>query len=214
MSSEALTGQQVDDAGLDGWAFLLHYGIHGLQTRIHTKASADGLLSISSIGQAAQELDRHADLDLRRSRVDVRLAGDGSGVTEQDMNLAWRITDIAAAADAELECASLAHVELTLDTRTGDGSEHSGRRCSTVNWLPTAIGPTWATRTRCCPSSGSNPPAAKNPGSAGTPTSGSTRANYKPGIDAAIAAGGQLVRGDDLNRGCTLSDPQGNKVCL
>ncbi len=83
---------------------------------IHTKASADGLLLISSIGQAAQELNRHADLDLRRTRVDVRLAGDGSGVTEQDVNLACRITDIAAAADAELECASLARVELALDT--------------------------------------------------------------------------------------------------
>ncbi len=36
MSAEALSGQQILDAQLDGWTFILHYGMHGLQTRIRT----------------------------------------------------------------------------------------------------------------------------------------------------------------------------------
>ncbi len=133
------------------------------------------------IGQAAQELNRHADLDLRRTRVDVRLAGDGSGVTEQDVNLARRITDIAAAADAELECASLARVELALDTP--DWRPIGAFWAAVLNGELVADGD-WADvgdLNRVLPIIWFQDPAARNPGSAGTPTSGSTRANYNPG---------------------------------
>ena len=41
-----LSGQQIADAGLDGWAYLLG----GLQTRIHTKNFATGLSVVNAIG--------------------------------------------------------------------------------------------------------------------------------------------------------------------
>ncbi|MEQ7127404.1 4a-hydroxytetrahydrobiopterin dehydratase [Actinopolymorpha sp. B11F2] len=117
MSTEALTGQQVADAGLDGWAFLLYYGQGGLETRIHTKDFVTSLKVVNAIGEAAEELNHHAELDLRTSRVDVRLSSrDGGGVTERDLRLARRVCDIAAAAGAELECRSVSRIEFGLDT--------------------------------------------------------------------------------------------------
>ncbi len=214
MSTEALTGQQVEDAGLDGWAFLLHYGTHGLQTRIHTDTFATGVQLVGSIGQAAEELNRHADLDLRRSRVDVRLTGDGSGVTELDVSLSRRISDLAAAAGAEIECASLAQLELGLDT---------------PDW--TRIGPFWVAvlngelvtgddwadvgdRNRVLPLIWFQPCGSEEPRQRWHPDIWIDPTQLQPRIDSALAAGGQLVGGDDLSNGCTLSDPQGNKVCL
>src|SRR5918996_5691747 len=55
MNTEALTGQQVDEAGLEGWAFLLSYGLFGLQTRIHTQNFAAGLQVAGAIGEAATD---------------------------------------------------------------------------------------------------------------------------------------------------------------
>jgi 4a-hydroxytetrahydrobiopterin dehydratase len=210
MSTEALTGQQVAEAGLDGWTFLLHYGLHGLQTRIHTKGFATGVQLVNAIGQAAEELNHQADLDLRASRVDVRLHSgyDVGGVTEVDVRLARRISEIAAAAGAEIECHSLSRIELGLDT-----PEHE------------KIAPFWAAVLDAKYVFGDGW------GDVGDPAqvhpiiwfqhSGSQEprqrwhvdvwvdpAQVQPRIDAALAAGGTLVEG------ATLSDPDGNKVCL
>lgn len=210
MSTEALSGQQIVEAGLDGWTFLLHYGLHGLQTRIHTQDFAAGLQVVNAIGQAAEELHHHADLDLRPSRVDVRLVSgyDAGGVTEVDVRLARRISAIAAAAGAEMECDSLSRFELALDTPdqekiapfwaavldreyvSGDGWGDVGDR----NQVHPII---WFQR------SGSEEARQRwhldvwvDP------------AQVQARIDAAVAAGGTLVGG------ATLSDPDGNKVCL
>ena len=44
-----LTGQQIADAGLTGWAYLLG----GLQTRVETGNFANGLSVVNAIGAAA-----------------------------------------------------------------------------------------------------------------------------------------------------------------
>lgn len=122
MSSETLTGQQVEDARLDGWAFLLHYGVYGLETRIHSETFAVGLALVASVGEVAEEMSRPIGIDLRQAHVDVRLSGGGdgsgaSGITEADVGLARETSGIARNAGTELECASLAHVELAPDTQ-------------------------------------------------------------------------------------------------
>ncbi len=87
MTRQALTGQQIAEAKLDGWTMLLSYGQGGLQTRIHTENFAQGLRIVESIGRAADELDHHAELDLRPLLVDVRLSSrEGGGVTETDVH--------------------------------------------------------------------------------------------------------------------------------
>jgi len=210
MSTEALSGQQIVEARLDGWTFLQHYGLHGLQTRIHTKDFAAGLQIVNAIGQAAEKLHHHADLDLRTSRVDVRLVSgyDAGGVTDVDVRLARRISDIAAAAGADIECRSLSHLELALDTPdhekiapfwaavlareyvSGDGWADVGDRSQVQPII-------WFQR------SGSEEARQRwhfdvwvDP------------ARVQARIDAAIAAGGTLVGGT------TLSDPDGNKIWL
>jgi len=118
MSSKALTAQQITEAGLDGWVLLVHYGLGGIQTRLHTKGFASGLAIVTAIGKTAEEMNHQADLDLRPSRVDVRLTSgyDAGGVTERDLRLARRISEIAADAGVELECRSVSVIELGLDT--------------------------------------------------------------------------------------------------
>jgi len=216
--AEILTGQQVADSGLAGWTLLQHYGIHGLETRIHTESFAAGLGLVAAIGQAAEELDRPADLDLRRARVDVRLIGDGdgsggSGVTEADVRLARRISEFAAEAGAEAECASLAHLELALDS---------------PDW--TEIGPFWAAvldtevvgdgdwadvgdRHQELPMIWFQRSGREEPRQRWHHDLWIDPAQLQPRIDAALAAGGQLIS-RDAEKSCILADPQGNKVCL
>jgi 4a-hydroxytetrahydrobiopterin dehydratase len=214
MNTEALTGQQVAEAGLEGWAFLLYYGLYGLQTRIHTKNFATGLQIAGAIGEAALEMNHPPDLDLRASRVDVRLTSgyDVGGVTERDLLLARRISDIAAAAGAGLECRSLSRIELALDTPDHpkiapfwaavlDREYVTGEGWADVGDPNQALPLIWFQ------ASGSEEPRQRwhldvwlDP------------AQIQPRIDAALAAGGTLVKGDGF--GCTLSDAEGNKVCL
>lgn len=216
MSTEALTGQRIAEAGLDGWAFLLYYGLFGLQTRIHTKNFATGLQVVNAIGEAAEEMNHHADLDLRSSWIDVRLTSgyDAGGVTETDLRLANRISEIAAAASAEIECRSLSRIELALDTPehekiapfwagvlnreyvTGDGFADVGDPNQALPLI-------WFQR------SGSEEPRQRwhldvfvDP------------AQVQPRIDAARAAGGTLVNDEHAPSFWVLSDPEGNKVCL
>jgi len=117
-----LSGQQILDAQLDGWTFILHYGMHGLQTRIHTKDFAAGAQLVSRIGQAAEKLQHHADLDLRKSWIDVRLVSgyDVGGATEVDVELARQISAIVSAAGACCESESISRLELGLDTPDHD----------------------------------------------------------------------------------------------
>ena len=211
MSTEKLTGQQISDAGLTGWAYLLG----GLQTRIRTKDFATGLQVVNAIGAAAEEMNHHPDLDLRYPRVDVRLSShDVGGVTERDLALAREISTIAAAAGAEVECGSVARVELGLDSPDG-----------------AAIAPFWAAvlgmeHTRgddwnditdpydVLPLIWTQPSGSEEPRQRWHPDLWVDPARVQPLIDAAIAAGGTLVSDEAAPRFWVLADAEGNKVCL
>src|SRR3984957_11114958 len=108
-----LTGQQIADEGLAGWAYLRSR----LQTRIHTKNFATGLSVVDAIGAAAEEMNHHPDLNLRYTHVDVRLTShDEHGVTDRDIRLARAVSSIAAAAGVRLDSSSVSRLELALDT--------------------------------------------------------------------------------------------------
>jgi 4a-hydroxytetrahydrobiopterin dehydratase len=216
MTTQVLTGQQVAAAGLDGWTLLLSYGQGGLQTRIHTEDFTQGLRLVEAIGRAAEELDHHAELDLRPFRVDVRLTSrEGGGVTETDVALARRVGDIVAATGAELECATVSRIELGLDTPAYDkiapfwaavldaehviGTEEWGdvgdtRQALPMIWFQTADVPStqgvW------------HPHIWVDP------------AQVRPRIDAALAAGGTLISDQGAPSAWVLSDPDGNQLYL
>lgn len=216
MNTQVLTGQQISAAELNGWTVLLSFGCGGLQTRIHTENFSQGLQLVESIGRAATELDHHAELDLRPSQVDVRLSSrEHGGVTETDVTLARRVADIVATAGAELECATIARIELGLDTPAYD-----------------KIAPFWAAVLDSEHVIGTD-----DWGDVGTPYQGlpmiwfqtadgqSTQrvwhphlwvdpAQVRPRIDAALAAGGTLVNDEGAPSSWELADPDGNRLYL
>ncbi|MGW5363880.1 VOC family protein [Actinopolymorpha pittospori] len=215
MSNEKLTGQQIADAGLDGWAFLSVYGSVRLGTRIHTTTFANGLQVVGAIGEAAEELNHHPDLDLRYSRVDVWLSShDADGVTERDLRLARRISAIAVAAGAEIECRSVSHVELGLDTpdheKLGpfwaavlDGRYVTGEGWADVGDPNQALPLIWFQRS-----------GREEPRQRWHPDVWVDPAQVRPRIDAALRAGGTLVSDEYAPSFWVLSDPDGNQVCL
>jgi 4a-hydroxytetrahydrobiopterin dehydratase len=207
-----LTGQQIADAGLDGWAYLLG----GLQTRIHTKNFATGLSVVDAIGAAAEEMNHHPNLNLRYTQVDVRLTShDERGVTDRDIRLARAVSSIAAAAGVRLDSSGVSRLELALDTPASE-----------------SIVPFWAAVLATEHLSGPDFGDELRDPADGLPTvwfqeSGSEEprqrwhldlwvdpAQVQPRIDAALAAGGTLVSDEEAPSFWVLADPQGNRACL
>ncbi len=216
MSTEALTGQQIAEAQLEGWTVLLSYGQGGLQTRIHTQSFAVGLKVVNAIGTAAEKLNHHAEIDLRSTRVDVRLSSrEGGGVTERDVLLARRISDIAAAAGVEGECRSVTRIELGLDTPDYEkiapfwtavlGTEHV---VGTEEWGDVGDPNQTLPMIYFQRSGGEDSRPRWHPDVWVDP------AQVQPRIDAALAAGGTLVSDDHAPSFWVLSDPDGNQVRL
>ena len=113
MGTRRLTGPEIADAGLAGWTFL---GTH-LATRMRTGDFATGLALVEEIGAAAEEADHHPDLDLRYGHLDVRLTShDSGGVTQRDVVLARRVTELAAGRGVCPESADVSRIDLALDT--------------------------------------------------------------------------------------------------
>jgi 4a-hydroxytetrahydrobiopterin dehydratase len=205
-----LSGQQIADAGLDGWVNLLG----GLQTRIVTPDFAAGLALVDAIGAAAEEADHHPDLGLRYTQVDVRLTShDAGGVTDRDLRLARRVTELAGAAGLRTEAGGVTRLELGLDSPDGAAvlpfwgavlgmADPAGRGDELVD--PTGTHPTlWFQE------SGSEEPRQR-----WHPDLWVDPAEVQPRIDAAVAAGGALVDDEQAPAFWVLADAQGNRVCL
>ena len=207
-----LTGQQIADEGLDGWAYLLG----GLQTRIRTKNFAAGLALVNAIGAAAEEMNHHPDLTLRYSQVDIRLSShDAGGVTDRDIRLARTVSALATAAGAALGSADVSRLELALDTPAR-----------------ATILPFWAAVLASEPASENGPDDELRDPADVLPIvwfqeSGDEEprqrwhfdlwvdpAQVQPRIDAALAAGGTLVSDAEAPSFWILADPEGNQACL
>lgn len=212
MSKEKLTGQQIADAGLDGWTNL----IGGLQTRIRTKDFASALEIVNAIGAAAEEQNHHPDVDLRWGRVEVRLSShDVGGLTERDVILARRISEIAGAAGTTTERDGITRLELGLDSPAG-----------------AAIGPFWAAvldvthhhhegdddevidPDDVLPLVWFQASGADEPRQRWHPDLWVDPEEVQPRIDAAVAAGGTLVSDAGAPSFWVLADADGNRVCL
>ena len=103
----------VAEGGLDDWRMLFR----ALHARFRTGNFATGLELVARIGEAAEELDHHPDLDLRYPRLDVRLSShDVGGVTDRDLELARRISGFAANLGVAADPSGVQVLELALDT--------------------------------------------------------------------------------------------------
>ncbi len=94
----AVAGDAVAD--LPGW----RRSPDALRARWTTGSFAAGVDLVVAIGEVAEAIDHHPDLDLRFDHLDVALSShDVGGVTDRDLDLAHRISALAAGRGIEPE---------------------------------------------------------------------------------------------------------------
>jgi 4a-hydroxytetrahydrobiopterin dehydratase len=204
-----LTGQQIADEAPAGWAYLLG----GLQTRIPTRDFAAGLAIVDAIGAAAEAMDHHPDLDLRYTHVDVRLTShDVRAVTQRDLRLAATISTIAAEAGTTTGSASVARIELALDSP--DRAAVLPFWGAVLAMEPAGSGQELRDPYGVLPVVWFQQSGDEEPRQRWHPDVWVEPEVVKPRIEAALAAGGTLVSDAEAPSFWVLADPEGNRVCL
>ena len=210
--SDRLSGDQVSAMeGMEDWRSMHQ----ALQARFRTGDFATGLEMVNRIGEAAEEMDHHPDLDLRYPHLNVRLySHDVFGKTERDVELARRISAIARDLDVPSEPAVVSVVEIGLDT-----------------WDAAEIKPFWKAVLGLADNPRYDDELRDDDGELPTLWFQQTDRHEEPRqrfhldirvppevaqerIDAALEAGGTLVSDEMAPRFTVLADPQGNKVCV
>ena len=209
--SQKLTGDQIETEGLADWRVMYH----ALQTRYRTGKFATGLELVNRIGQAAEEMGHHPDLDLHYTHLNVRLhSHDVFGVTARDVRLARAITGFAADLGVSADPAVVSVVELGLDTSDhaaikpfwravlglSDHPEHDDELRDDDGDLPTI----WFQATEP-----HEPPRQRFHLDIRVPPEVAQQR-----IAAALEAGGTLVSDEEAPAFVVLADPDGNKACV
>ncbi|MET4157021.1 VOC family protein [Agromyces sp. PvR057] len=122
---DMLKGEQIAAAGLTDWRKLAQ----GLHARYLVDDFGAGARFVVAVGEAGDALSHHPRVTIGTGYVDLELVSDdavyrdGEGtehviewVTQQDVDLARRITEIAAASGVTADPASVGEIELGLDT--------------------------------------------------------------------------------------------------
>ncbi len=201
-----LSNTEIAAAGLTGWTLMPG----GIRTRLLTKDFRTGMQLVASIGEAAEAADHHPDLDLRYPHLDVLLTShDEGGVTQRDIDLARRISELAEAVGVALSN-DLVTLELALDTP--DGGRISPFWASI--WSGRAEGQDVIDPSGALPLLWFQPSGGQEPRQHWHPDVWVDPEHVQARIDAALAAGGELVTTEYAPSYWVLADPEGNKVCL
>lgn len=209
--AQRLSGDQIVAMGLDDWRSMHET----LQARFRTGDFATGLRLVEAIGAAAEEMGHHPDLDLRPTHLNIRLISlDAGGKTESDVELARRISALAADLGVVAEPVAVARVEIGLDTWDADeirpfwtavlGLQVHPRFADDLRDPDGDLPTLWFQHTdpHETPRQRFHLDIRVPPEVAG------------PRIEAALAAGGTLVSDERAPTFTVLADPQGNKVCV
>ena len=202
---------EIEAEGLADWTKLAS----ALHARFATGDFATGLRLVNAIGAEAETMNHHPDLDLRYPHLDVRLMShDSGGVTDRDIRLARRISELAAAEGARADLSAVTLVEIGLDS---------------ADWP--AVKPFWAA-VLGLPAGGDSDDEVRDPAGSlptlwfqGTDAHDEPRQRFHydvwvaPGeaagrIAAALAAGGVLDSDEEAPSFTVLADAQGNKACV
>lgn len=207
---QTLSVEEIRKAGLRDWRQLAR-GLHG---RFRTRTYAAGLAFVSAVSEVAEELDHHPDVRLTYPRVDLRLwSHDAGGITERDIALARRVSEIAERQGVAAVPEEVEEVELALDTAdaarvapfwaavlTGDAANVDGPQVSDPAGRVPLL---WFQQT--------DPHATPRQRfhlDVWVPPEVATQR-----IEAALAAGG-TVADDEPETFTVLADPDGNRVCV
>ena len=207
----ALTTQEILDAGLDDWRKLAQ----ALHARFLTGDFASGLDFVTAVAEAAEEVDHHPDVTLRYSFVDLQLIShDVQRLTQRDLRLARRISEIARERGIATDPGAVSEVELALDTAD-----------------LAAVGPFWAAlltgSTDALHGDDVVHPSARVPllwfqhtDAHDTPRQRFHIDLWVPNdvaeerIAAAVAAGGEVVDDTHAPSFVVLADAEGNRACV
>ena len=120
-----LTGEDIAEADLTDWRKLAQ----GLHARYVTDGFGTGARFVAAVGEAGDALGHHPRASIGTGHVDLKLVSDDAiyrddegtehvveWVTRRDVDLARRITEIAAEHRLDADPASVCDVELGLDT--------------------------------------------------------------------------------------------------
>lgn len=122
---DMLKGEKIAEAGLTDWRKLAQ----GLHARYVIDDFGTGARFVAAVGEAGDALGHHPSVSIGNGYVDLKLVTedaiyrDDEGtehvvqwVTQQDIDLARRITAVAADHKLDADPASVSHIELGLDT--------------------------------------------------------------------------------------------------
>ena len=122
---DMLTGEQIAAANLTDWRKLAQ----GLHARYVVRDFGTGARFIGAVGQAGDTLGHHPSVSIGKGYVDLKLVSDDAiyrddqgtehvvqWVTEQDVDLARRISELAVDHDLNADPGSVSVLELGLDT--------------------------------------------------------------------------------------------------
>ncbi len=120
-----LTGDQIVEANLTDWRKLGQ----GLHARYLVGVFGTGVRFVAAVGEAGDALGHHPRVTMSDGYVDLKLLSDDAvyrddegtehvvdWVTQQDVDLARRVTEIAAEQAVDADPASITTIELGLDT--------------------------------------------------------------------------------------------------
>jgi len=121
---DMLMGAQIAEAKLTDWRKLAQ----GLHARYLVEDFSGGTRFVAAVGEAGDALGHHPRVSIGNGYVDLKLITDDAiyrddkgtehvveWVTQQDVDLARRITEIAADHELEADPAAVSHIELGLD---------------------------------------------------------------------------------------------------
>jgi len=209
--TQQLSIQQILEAGLDDWRKLAT----ALHARFLTGDFSTGLDFVSAVTAAAEEANHHPDVTLTYPHVDLKLIShDVSRITERDVNLARRISEIARDQGISARPEALSELEFALDTAD-----------------LAAQGPFWAALLTGDPDVIEGDEVLDPGGRLPLLWFQDTDAHETPRqrfhldvwvphdlaeqrITAAVAAGGQVVDETHAPSFIVLADPEGNRVCV
>jgi len=210
MGRELLTGDQVAQAeGLGDWRPILG----ALEARFSTGDFATGVRFVDAIGEAAEEANHHPDITLTYPWVHVLLTShDVGGKTQRDVDLARRISAIAADLGITADPSGLQRVELGLDAADISAVRRFWAAVLQMKEVgeddlvdPNGVDPTiWFQQ-----ADPHDEPRQRFHLDLRLPPD-----QVESRIEAALAAGGTLVSDRYAPRFWVLADPEGNKVCL
>jgi 4a-hydroxytetrahydrobiopterin dehydratase len=197
--------------GLADWRFFLMR----LHARFKTGSFVKGLELVTRITEAAEAADHHPDVVLTYPQVDVDLhSHDVGGVTSRDLDLARRISAIAAELGVESAPREVSTLELALDVPDADEVKPFWRAVlgyqDRATW-PEVTDPGGRNSTRWF---------QKAPGATGEVQQRFhvdivvPREVAEERLRAALDAGGTLVSEDAAPAFWVLADVHGNKVCI